>query len=129
MSWETILYSHTINHIKIPLYSSLMGNVWKRMIKTIKTCFFKTLGRAKSDYFQILTMISDVQRATNSRSLTYRSTSDTGILPLTPNAFLHPNVNGEISVKTGPDMEPTSRFQLLDTLSERETLLNNFKES
>ena len=27
-----------------------------------------------------------------------------------------------------PDMEPTSRFQLLDGLSEREKFLNNFKE-
>ena len=27
-----------------------------------------------------------------------------------------------------PDMEPTSRSQLLDALSEREKLLNNFKE-
>ena len=41
--------SHTINHIKIPLYSPLMGSVWERMIKTTKTCLFKTLGRAKSN--------------------------------------------------------------------------------
>ena len=48
---------------------------------------------------------------------------DTEVLP---NAFLHPNVYGDISVKMDsggcPDMEPTSRSQLL------EKLLNNFKE-
>ena len=70
------------------------------MIKTTKTCLFKTLDRAKSDYFQILTMISDIQRAINSRPLTYRSMSDTEVLPLAPNTFLYPNVNGDISVKT-----------------------------
>ena len=51
---------------------------------------------------------------------------------MTPNAFLQPNVNEDISVKTDsggcPDMEPTSRSQLLDAFSKREKLLNNFKE-
>ena len=70
------------------------------MIKTTKTGLFKTLGRAKSDYFLLLTMVSDIERAINSRPLTYRSTSDTEVLLLTPNAFLHPNFNGNISVKT-----------------------------
>ena len=77
-------------------------------------------------------MISDIQRAINSRPLTYRSASDTEVLPLTPNAFLHPNVNGDISVKMDsgecPDMEPISRSQISDALSEKEKLLNNFKE-
>ena len=124
--------SHTINHIKILWYFPWMGSVLERMIKTTKTCLVKTEGRAKSDYFQLLSMISDIQRAINSRLLTYRSTSDTEVLPLTTNAFLHPNVNGDISVKTDSgeclDMEPTSRSQLFDDLSEREKLLNNFKE-
>ena len=64
-----------------------MGIVWERMIKTTKNCLFKTLDSAKSDYFQLLTMISDIQRAINSRLLTYCSTSDTEVLPSTPNAF------------------------------------------
>ena len=86
------------------------------MIITTKICLFKTLDRAKSDYFQLLTMISDIQRAINSRPLTPRSTSDTEVLPLKPNAFLHPNVNGDIFVKTDSgecsDMEPISWSQL-----------------
>ena len=98
------------------------------MIKTTKTYLFKTLGIAKSDYFLLFTMISDIQKTINSRPLT----SDTEVLPMTPNAFLHPNVDGDISVKTDsggcPDMEPTSRSQLLDALIEREKLLDNFKE-
>ena len=72
-------------------------------------------------------MTSDIRRAINSRPLTYQSTSGTVILLLTPNAFLHPNVNVDISVKMDssgcPDMEPTSRSQLLVALSEREKLL------
>ena len=43
--------------------------------------------------------------------------SDTEVLPSTPNAFLHPDVNGDTSRKTDSggcsDMEPTSRSQLL----------------
>ena len=109
-----------------------MGSILERMIRITKTCLFKTLGRAKFDYFQFLTMISDIQRAINSRPLTYRSMSDTEVLPLTHNAFLHPNVNGEIFVKMNsggcPGMKPTSRSQLLDALSERKKLFKNFKE-
>ena len=122
--------SHTINHIKIPLYSPWMGSVWKRMIKTTKTCLFKNLRRAKS--FQLLIMISHVQRTIDSRPLTYWSTSDTEVLSLIPNAFLHPNVNEDISVKADSggwsDMQPTSRSQLLDAFPQREKLLNNFQE-
>ena len=85
------------------------------MIITTKICLFKTLDRAKSDYFQLLTMISDIQRAINFRPLTSRSTSDTEVLPLKPNVLLHPNVKEDISVKTDsggyPDMEPTSSSQ------------------
>ena len=100
--------------------------------KNHKDLFFKALGRAKSDYFQLLILISDIQKAINARPLTYQSVSDTELLPLTPNAFLHPNVNGEIWVKIdsggSPDIEPTSRSQLLDHLIEREKVLTNFKE-
>ena len=91
-----------------------MGSVLERMIKTTETYLFKTLDRAKSDYFRFLTMISDIQKGINSWPLTYRSTSDTEVLPLTPNTFLHPNVNVDISVKMDSgrcsDMEPNSRF-------------------
>ena len=62
--------SHTINHIKIPMCSPWMGRVWERMVKATKTRLFKTLGRAKSDYLELLNMMSDIQRAINSRPLT-----------------------------------------------------------
>ena len=129
--FRNIFISHSINHIKIPLYSPWMRSVWERMIKTTKACIFETLDRAKPDYFQLLTLISVIQKAMNSRPITCQSTSNTEVLPLTPNAFLHPNVNGDISVNKDssgcPDMEPNSRSQLLDDLSKREKLLNNFK--
>ena len=82
----------------------------------------KTLGRAKSDNFQLLTIISNIQRAINSRLLTYQSTSDTEVLLLTRNAFYIQMLMGTFPWETDsggcPDMEPTSRFQLLDALSE-----------
>ena len=78
-------------------------------------------------------MVSDIQRAINSKPLTYRSTSDTEVLPLTPNVlFTVQMLMGDISVKTDSggclDMEPPSRSQLFDALSEREKLINNIKE-
>ena len=101
----------------------------ERMIKTTKTCLFKTLGRAKSDYFQLLTMISDIQRVINFRPLTYRRTSDTEVLQLTLNALLHPNVNGDISVKTyilAWNLLPGLNYNMLFPKGKK--WLNDFKE-
>ena len=53
-----------IKHIRIPLYSPWIGSTWQRMIKiikTIKACLYKTLGRAKVNYFDLLIILSDIQ--------------------------------------------------------------------
>ena len=63
--------------------------------------------------------------------MSYLSAFDIELLPLTPNAFLHSNVSGEIAVKTdsgrSPVIEPSSMSKLLDGLTERETLVTNFE--
>lgn len=77
-----------IKHLTIPLYSAWFGSVWERLIKTVKCCLFKLVGRKSLEYFEFLTVLSDVQNAINSRPLTYRCSEDAGLDVITPNAFL-----------------------------------------
>ena len=54
-----------IKHIKIPLYAPWVGAIWERMIKTIKICLKKIIGRIKPTYFRLLTILSDIQHTIN----------------------------------------------------------------
>ena len=76
-----------IRHVKIPLYSAWVGATWERLIRTVKSCLYKSIGRSRLSNFELLTVISDVQNAVNSRPLTYRS-SDNDLETITPNCFL-----------------------------------------
>ena len=60
---------YNIKHIRIPLYSAWVGSVWERMIRTIKSCMYKVIGRSRIKYFDLLTVLSDIQHAINSRPL------------------------------------------------------------
>ena len=42
---------YNIKHKKIPLYSPWVGACWERMIRTVKNCLRKVIGRIKMDYF------------------------------------------------------------------------------
>ena len=71
----------------IPTYSPWYGANWERLIKVVKSCLYKTIGKNKVDYFNLLTTLSDIQNVINSRPLTYRS-RDNELDILTPNHFL-----------------------------------------
>ena len=120
-----------IRHVKIPLYSVWVGATWERLIRTVKSCLYKSIGRSKLSYFELLTVISDVQNAVNSRPLTYRS-SDNDLETITPNCFLNagPNCNVLLRFDEDPiwERDPTSGDKLIDALSSREEMLSHFKE-
>ena len=82
-------------------------------------------------YFELLTVITDVQNAVNSRPLTYRS-SDNDLEKINPNCFLKADPNGNVILRFNEDpiweRDPTSRDTLIDTLSSRDELLSHFKE-
>ena len=97
-----------ILHVKIPLYSAWVGATWEHLIRTVKSCLYESIGRSKLSYFELLTVITDVQNAVNSRPLTYRS-SDNDLETITPN-FL----------KADPDCNVILRFDE-DPVRERGT--------
>ena len=61
------LSKNNIAHVRIPLYSAWIGSMWERMIRTIKLCLNKTVGRKRLEYFTFLTVLTDVCNAVNSR--------------------------------------------------------------
>ena len=99
---------HNIAHIRIPLFSPWIDATWKRLIRTIKGCLRKTIGRSKLDYFCLLTILSDIQHTVNNRPLTYRCANDDTLEVLTPNHFLNPNLETVLIFKDPKQVIPQS---------------------
>ena len=77
----------SISHKTIPIYAAWYGAAWERLIKTVKHCLFKVLGRSIPTLPEFVTFLSDIQKILNNRPLTYRS-SENEIDIITPNHFL-----------------------------------------
>ena len=88
-----------IKHLTISLYSAWFGSVWERLIKSVECCLFKLVGRKSVEYFEFLTLLSDVQNTINSRPFTYRCSGDGGLDIITPNAFFHPHFNTSLFLR------------------------------
>lgn len=117
--------SYNIKHLTIPLYSAWFGSTWERLIKTVKGCLYKLVGRERLPYFELLTVLSDIQNAVNSRPLTYRCSGDYELDVISPNAFLCPHYNNSVflNIKDNPfDVEVPNRMNLLDSLEKRDLL-------
>ena len=123
---------HNIKHIRIPAYSAWVGSTWERMIGVIKSCLYKVVGRSAIGYFKLLTILSDIENAVNSRPLTYRCSGDSSLEIITPNCFLKPQVENGLLFKSENEnllaSEPPGRKQIVKTLEHREYLLKQFKE-
>ena len=57
------------------------------MSKTVKECFAKVIGRYTPSHSEFITVLSNVQKVLNNRSLTYRS-QENEVLIITPNHFM-----------------------------------------
>ena len=58
--FENKFRSYQIKHIKIPLHSPWVGSTWERLIWVVKSCLYKSIGRSKIKYFDLLTLLTDV---------------------------------------------------------------------
>ena len=122
---------YNIKHITIPLYSPWVGACWERLIKTLKSCLQKTIGRIKPSYFRLVTVLSDIQQAVNSRPLTYRCSENNGLEIITPNSFIRPNANSYLSFKDPKDhiTEPPHRSEVLKSINIRDKMLEDFRST
>ena len=62
------------------------GGIFKRIVKSIKRCLRKKVGRARLNYDELLTAMTEVESIINSRLLSYISSDDLEE-PLTPSHF------------------------------------------
>ena len=125
--FKEIFDIHNIKHLTIPLYSPWQGACWERLIRTIKCCLRKTLKRVKPTYFKLITILSDIQLAVNSRPLTYRCAENSGLEIITPNCFLKPNANFSQLLKPDSKLpQAPSRTEVIKSLNERDAILQDF---
>ena len=103
--FEEHMQEHNIKHITIPVYSAWMGAAWERLIRVVKNCLYKAIGRSTLGYYDLLTLLSNIQNSVNSRPLTYMS-SEKDLFPLTPNSFLNIHSNARIAFKTDREDDP-----------------------
>ena len=122
---------YNIKHIRIPAYSAWVGSTWERMIRVIKSCLYKVVGRSSMDYYKLLTILSDIQNAVNSRPLTYRCSDDTSLEIITPNCFIKPYVNDNLlfmsNDKTILQTDPPTRQEVNRSLLNRDKVLEQFR--
>ena len=128
------LRSSNIKHVKIPIFASWVGSLWERMIRVVKSCMYKAIGRSILNYFEMITLLSSIQNSVNSRPLTYVASGDE-FAPLTPNSFFKYYDESSIELKTlGSDSDdpiwetgPTSRNQLILSLDKINSKFDHFK--
>ena len=74
-----------------------MGGISERMIRCIKICLRKTLGNARVNYQELLTILNEIENVLNNCTLTVVY-YDKILQPLTPNKLLYGhNINAEIT--------------------------------
>jgi hypothetical protein len=123
------LKENQIKHIKISLYSPWVGSCYERMIRVVKNCFYKVVGKHRLEYFEMLTLFSQIKNVINNRPLTYRS--EAGELEiLTPNSFLKLYTNTSLILRPKENEnwgEESNRNSLTNTLKHQEALYDNFR--
>lgn len=64
------------------------GGMWERLVRTVKTCLRKVLGKASLSFEELQTLICEVEAVVNSRPLTYVYAESSEPSSLTPAHFL-----------------------------------------
>jgi len=124
--FSNYLVKNNVKHNKIPLYSAWCGSAWERQIRTIKNSLHKVVGRKQLDYFQLITLLSDVQHSINSRPLTYASDTDLHNV-ITPNSFLKFDTGRSLLLSglAGSELVIPNRAELVRALEKREELFED----
>ena len=103
------------------------------MIKLVKECFAKVIGRYSPSHSEFVTVLSDVQKVLNNRPLSYRS-QENEVDIITPNHFL---VGRPISSLLFGDLNLDPEWEYYDedyssvlykTIEWRDSVFRNFKD-
>ena len=111
------------------LYSAWVGSARERLIRVLKNCLFKTIGRSRLSHFELLTTLSNCKLTINSRPLTYWSSS-ANLEFITPNSFLRIHGNSSLMLRSEEEdvwQEQPGPNSLNKSLELQEELIINFK--
>ncbi|XP_014836152.1 PREDICTED: uncharacterized protein LOC106914091 [Poecilia mexicana] len=64
------------------------GGFWERLVRSVKTCLRKVLGKASLSFEELTTVLTEVEAVLNSRPLSYVTSDALEPQPLTPSHFL-----------------------------------------
>ena len=125
--FQAYLHKNSIKHVRIPLYSAWAGSYWERMMRVLKSCIAKVIGRKHCNYFEFLTLLTDVQQCINSRPLTYLNEDD--LIAITPNSFLKCDTGRSLLFGGAANSELgfPGHKEFVEGLCRREDLLGKFK--
>ena len=123
------LMMNNIKHLRIPVRSAWIGASYERMIRSVKSCLYKVIGRKRQNYFDLITLFSDIQNSVNSRPLSYKSCDD-NVLPITPNDFLKfsPGRSLHLDHLSGSQIPIPNRENLVRSLEWREDVAEKFRD-
>ena len=97
-----------VRWIFIPELAPFQGGFWERMVRSVKRCLIKVVGRALVAYDELTTLLVEIENVINSRPLTYIADDSDGIsYPLTPSQL----VNGR-NLSSSPD---DAHFEVINT--------------
>ena len=81
-------------------FKSMIGGAWERLIRSVKRCLIRIIGRASISYFELNTTLTDVEGIMNFRPLTYLYRDEDGIeYDLTPSHLIYGRNVSELSEK------------------------------
>ncbi|XP_057711992.1 uncharacterized protein LOC130929085 [Corythoichthys intestinalis] len=64
------------------------GGFWERLVRSVKTCLKRILGKTSLNFEELTTTLAEVEAVLNSRPLSYVSSDASEPQPLTPSHFL-----------------------------------------
>ena len=102
----------------------MVGGFWERLVRSVKNCIRKTLGRSTLNFEELRTLLIKVEATLNNRPLTYLYDDENGIsYPLTPASSIYGRRVSQAVNETHIDIVSTNRtltqcakhhFKLLD---------------
>eukprot|EP00794_Sanderia_malayensis_P015494 gene15494-biopygen11958 len=91
------------------------GGMWERLIRSVKRCLNKVIGQANLTYYELSTLVTEVESVINARPLTYIADDTDGITyALTPSQL----INGR-NLQCLPSEITTEILSTYESLSKR----------
>ena len=91
------------------------GGVWERLVRSVKLCLKKSVGRSLLTFEELCTLVVEIEATLNNRSLTYIYDDGEGLLyPLTPADL----INGR-QIATMPHQRDCNVISTLHSLTKR----------